>query len=120
MGGFWRYLPDGFFFLQNLRNVLHFGFKLQQILSAVIMDRLCEKCRKEFEEKIHLNRLLESAVERNHLLCVDLYKTAGAHVNITAGADVNIITGADAISYHRPVKICCQNGYDKCLKQELM
>ena len=105
------------------------------------MDRLCEKCRKEFEEKIHVNRLLELAVERNHLLCVGLYITAGANTantatradantatradanitavadrSITAGVDVNNTVGADAISYHRPVQICCQNGYDKCLK----
>ena len=87
-------------------------------------------------------------MERNHLLCVDLYITAGADVNtaagadrniiagadanipagddvnittvtdvyITAGADANITAGSDAISFHRPVQICCQNGYDKCLK----
>ena len=60
------------------------------------MDQLCEKCRKEFEETIHLNRLLELAVERNHLLCVDLYITAGVDVNTAAGADRNIIAGADA------------------------
>ena len=36
-------------------------------------------------------------------------------VNISTGADRSIITGADAISYHRPVQICCQKGYDNCL-----
>ena len=50
--------------------------------------------------------------------------TAGAHESIAVGADVNttvvadadITAGSDAISYHRPVQICYQNGYDKWLK----
>ena len=59
------------------------------------MDRLCEICRKEFDEKLHLNRLLESAVKRNHLVCADLYITAVTNMITSAGADVNISTGAD-------------------------
>ena len=70
------------------------------MVCAVIMDRLCEKCREEFEEKLHVNRLLELAVERNHLLRMDLYITAAANINtnITAGAHVSIATGADVNS----------------------